>query len=106
MLHSALLYFIILSGVRLSPLGTAATTGLLYQPQMIDDGDCGAIGGMKIGSEIRRVLGENLHQRHFVHHKSYTTDPGSNPGRCGGKPATNCLSYGAAFRTVLNRSLT
>jgi hypothetical protein len=40
---------IILSGVRLSPLGTAATTGLLYQPQMINDGDCGVIGGMKIG---------------------------------------------------------
>jgi hypothetical protein len=39
---------IILSGVRLSPLGTAATTGLLYQARMIDDGDCGAIGGMKI----------------------------------------------------------
>jgi hypothetical protein len=35
--------------VRLSPLGTAATSGLLYQPQMIDDGDCGAISGMKIG---------------------------------------------------------
>jgi hypothetical protein len=35
--------------VRLSPLGTAATTDLLYQPQMIDDDDCGAIGGMKIG---------------------------------------------------------
>jgi hypothetical protein len=34
---------IIISGVRLSPLGTAATIGLLYQPQMIDDGDCGAI---------------------------------------------------------------
>jgi hypothetical protein len=29
-------------------LGTAATTGLLYQPQMVDDGDCGAVGGMKI----------------------------------------------------------
>jgi hypothetical protein len=42
-------FFIVLSGVGLSPLGTAATTGLLYQPQMIDDGDCGAIGGMKIG---------------------------------------------------------
>jgi hypothetical protein len=27
-------------GVRLSPLGTVATTGLLYQPQMIDDDDC------------------------------------------------------------------
>jgi hypothetical protein len=30
----------------LSPLGTAATSGLLYKPQMIDEGDCGAIGGM------------------------------------------------------------
>jgi hypothetical protein len=40
---------IILSGVRLSPLGTVANTGLLYQPWMIDDGDCGAISGMKIG---------------------------------------------------------
>jgi hypothetical protein len=35
--------------VRLSPLGTAAITGLLYQPQMMDDGDCGAIGGIKVG---------------------------------------------------------
>jgi hypothetical protein len=43
-----LVNFIILSGVRLSPLGTATTIGLLYQPQMIDDGDCEAIGGMKI----------------------------------------------------------
>jgi hypothetical protein len=42
-------FFIILSGARLSPLGTAATTDLLYQPQMIDDGDCGTIDGMKIG---------------------------------------------------------
>jgi hypothetical protein len=41
---------IILSGVRLSTLGgTAATTGLLYQPQMIDVGVCEAIGGMRIG---------------------------------------------------------
>jgi hypothetical protein len=39
---------IIISGVGLSPLGTAATFGLLYKPQMIDEGDCGAIGGMKI----------------------------------------------------------
>jgi hypothetical protein len=27
----------------------AATTGQLYQPQMIYHGDCGAIGGKKIG---------------------------------------------------------
>jgi hypothetical protein len=51
MRHIVLFLFtiIILSGVRLSPFGTVATTGLLYQPQRIDDGDCGAIGGMKIG---------------------------------------------------------
>jgi hypothetical protein len=35
--------------VRLGPLGTEAIAGLLYQPQMIDDGDCGAIGEMKFG---------------------------------------------------------
>jgi hypothetical protein len=42
-------YFFIISGVGLSPLGTAATSGLLYKPQMIDEDDRGAIGGMKIG---------------------------------------------------------
>jgi hypothetical protein len=42
------LFVIIISGVRLSPLGTAATVGLLYPPQVIDDGDCGAVGGIKI----------------------------------------------------------
>jgi hypothetical protein len=36
-----------LCGVRLSPLGTSATVGLLYQPRMIDD-DYGAVGGMRI----------------------------------------------------------
>jgi hypothetical protein len=40
-------------GVGLSPLGTAATSGLLHKPQMIDEGDCEAIGGMKIGRENR-----------------------------------------------------
>jgi hypothetical protein len=34
--------------VRLSPLGTSATVGLLYQPRMIDD-DYGAVGGIRIG---------------------------------------------------------
>jgi hypothetical protein len=30
-------------------LSTVASTGLLYQPQMIGAGDCEEIGGMKIG---------------------------------------------------------
>jgi hypothetical protein len=37
-------------------LGTAATTDLLYQPQMIGDGDCGELGGMKIGKGNRSTL--------------------------------------------------
>jgi hypothetical protein len=41
-----------LGGARLSPLGTSATVGLLYQPRMIDD-DYGAVGGMRIGSGNR-----------------------------------------------------
>jgi hypothetical protein len=44
-----IIIIIIISGVRLNPLCTAANTGLLYQAQMIDDGDCGAIGGMRFG---------------------------------------------------------
>jgi hypothetical protein len=92
----------------------------LYQPRMIDD-ECGVVGGMRIGGEIK-LLWENLPQCHFVHHgsmtkaqttKAHTTvwafvrspsttnptwpDLGSYPGRRGGKPATNRLSYGTAF---------
>jgi hypothetical protein len=43
------------------------------------------------------VLGENLSQRHFCPSQNLALpDPGLNPARRGGKPATNRLSYGAA----------
>jgi hypothetical protein len=46
---------------------------------MIDDGDCGAVGGMKIGRG-NRSLGENLPQQHFVHHKPDMIRPRLEPG--------------------------
>jgi hypothetical protein len=42
------------------------------------------------------VLGENLSQCHFVHHKSHMTCSGANPGRRCGKPVVNRFSYGTA----------
>jgi hypothetical protein len=43
------------------------------------------------------VLGETLPRHHFVHNKSHLQDPGANPVRRGGKPATNRFSYGATY---------
>jgi hypothetical protein len=45
----SIIIYVIISGVGLSPLRTAATSGLLYKPHIIDEGDYGAIVGMKIG---------------------------------------------------------
>jgi hypothetical protein len=36
-------------GGRLSPLVIRPLTGLLFQPRMIYDDECGAVGGMRIG---------------------------------------------------------
>jgi hypothetical protein len=80
--------FFILRGVRLSPLGTAATRWemmVIVEQFMNEDWQ-----GKPKYSE-KTCLSATL---------STTTptwpDPGSNPGRHGGKPATNRLSYGSA----------
>jgi hypothetical protein len=50
------------------------------------------------------VFGENVSQRHFCpSHNPTSPDPGLNPGRRGGKPATNRLIYGPAYRSSLNK---
>jgi hypothetical protein len=81
---------------RTKTLGTAATSGLLYKPQMIDEDDCGAIGGMKIGrgnrSTRRKPASAPLCPPQIPHDQTR----GRTPVRRGGKPATNRLSYGAA----------
>jgi hypothetical protein len=40
-----------------------------------------------------KCSGKNLSQCQFVHHKSHWTDPGSNPGLRGGRPASTRLSH-------------
>jgi hypothetical protein len=61
---------------------------LLHQSQIIDDDDCGAIGGMQIGKTCPSVTLSTTNPT--------WPDPGSNPDRRGGKSATNCLIYGRA----------
>jgi hypothetical protein len=90
-------FFVIISGVGLSPLGTAAISGLLYKPQVIDEGDCGAIGGIKIGRGNRSIRRKPAPAPLCPPQIPHDQTPGSNPGRRGGKPATNRLSYGAAL---------
>jgi hypothetical protein len=48
-LNELFFFLVFLGWVRLIPLGTSATVGLLYQPRMIDDVDYEAVGGMRIG---------------------------------------------------------
>jgi hypothetical protein len=54
---------------------------------------------MKLTGENRSTRWKNLSQCYFVHHKSHMDTPGSNPGLCGERPATNRLSHGTAFET-------
>jgi hypothetical protein len=88
----------------LGPLGTAATTGLLYLPRVILTME--KLVEWTLLARDTEVLGENLSLRQFVHHKSHFPEPGVNPGSRGGKPATNRFSYGATCSVKLPCRLT
>jgi hypothetical protein len=57
---------------------TAATSGQLYKPQMMIRMIVEQLVEWRFAGETE-VLGENLPQRHFVHHKSHMTRPGLEP---------------------------
>jgi hypothetical protein len=76
--------------------------GLLYLPRVIVMMENLVVWRLTGETE---VLGETLPQGHFVHHKSHVPYLSSNPGRRGGKPATNRLSYGAVLLSALLISL-
>jgi hypothetical protein len=91
-------YFLFFYYLVCEAIDIAATPGLLCQPLVIvkmiveKQMECTLAGETE-------VLGKNLPQRHLCPSQNPTwQDPGLNPGRRGGKPATNRLSYGAAFR--------
>jgi hypothetical protein len=83
-------------------IGTAATPGLLCQPRGIVKMIVEKQMECRLAGETE-VLGEILPPRHFCP-SQYPTwpDPGLNPGRRLGKPATNRLSYGAALMLCLD----
>jgi hypothetical protein len=84
-------------------IGTAATPGLLCQPRVIVKMIVEKQMECRLVRETK-VFGENLPQRHFCPSWNPTwPDPGLNPGRRGGKPATNRLSYGAAIWLIYIR---
>jgi hypothetical protein len=83
-------------------IGTAATRGLLCQPRVIVKMIVEKQIECRLAGETE-VLGEKLPQRHFCPSQNPTwPDPGLNPGRGGRKPATNRLSYGAAWADQVN----
>jgi hypothetical protein len=64
----------ILGGIEamLGPLGTSATSSLLYLPRVIVMME--NLVEWRV-SEETEVLGDNLPQRHLIHHKSHLARP-------------------------------
>jgi hypothetical protein len=79
LLHFSL-FLISRIGMRMSPLYTSATNWpMVPNPDMIDVCDCGAVGGMRIGSGNQNTLRKPASVL-FVHHKSHMTWSVLEPG--------------------------
>jgi hypothetical protein len=89
--------FRFISVTRSRTVGSTPWTGdqLVASPLLTAPGVCEDGVGRMNGFGETELLGENLPRRHFVHHKSQLLDSDAKPDRRGGKPATNCFSYGA-----------
>jgi hypothetical protein len=80
-------------------ISTAATPGLLCQPRVIVKMIVEKQMECRLAGETEVLGGKPCPSATVVHHKiPHDRDPGLNPGRRGGKPATNRLSYGAALK--------
>jgi hypothetical protein len=64
---------------------------------MIDDGDCGEVGGIEIGRRKPKYSEKTYPSATLSTANLTWADMGSNPGRRGGKPATNLLSYSVVY---------
>jgi hypothetical protein len=91
--------FFIISAVGLWVL--RPLTGLLYQPQMIGDGDCGEIGGMKNSRGNRSTRKKTCLRATLSTTNRTWLDQRLNPGCRGGKPVTNRMRYDAAYVWML-----
>jgi hypothetical protein len=81
---------IVVGGVQLGPLGTAATNGPIVPAP--GDYDYGEIGGM----QGKPKYSEKTCPSAALSTTNPTCCPDANPGRRDGKPATNRLRYGTA----------
>jgi hypothetical protein len=87
---------------KLGPLGTSATEWpIVPAPCDYDDGEA---GGMKIGRGNGSARRKSAPSATLSTINPTWLDPVLNPGSRGGKPATNSLSYGAAFDGILSHS--
>jgi hypothetical protein len=79
----------------MGPLGTSATEWpIVPAPGDYDDWE---FGGMKVDRGKPKYSEKTCHSATLSTKNPTWPDPGANPGRRGGKPATNRLSYGAAY---------